>query len=272
MAGALAAGRAVLAAGGAALDAVVAAVAVLEDHPEFNAGRGSALTTAGRVEMDASVACGATGRAGAVAGVTGIRHPVAAARAVLENGRHVLLAAAGAEAFAQEAGLEFCDPDWFVTERRRLDGEQAAGSQGTVGAVALDAGGHLAAATSTGGRTGQLPGRVGDSPLLGAGTWADDRTCAVSGTGAGEAFIRAAFAHEVDARLRLVPGTDLAGAAAAALALVGRAGGRGGCIALDAAGRLAMPFTTAAMHRGYTRGLSGPFLLATAPGQCTEIG
>jgi isoaspartyl peptidase/L-asparaginase-like protein (Ntn-hydrolase superfamily) len=265
---ALTAGRAVLARDGTALDAVVAAVEVLEDHPEFNAGRGSALTTAGRVEMDASVACGETLRAGAVAAVTGVRHPVAAARAVLEDARHVILVAGGAEAFAREHRLEFCDPDWFVTERRRA--EQVAASEGTVGAVALDRRGHLAAATSTGGRTGQLPGRVGDSPIIGAGTWADDRTCAVSATGAGEAFIRAAFAHEVDARLRLAS-RDLDAATVTALERVVAAGGRGGCIALDATGRLAMPFTTASMHRGFTRGDRGPLLVASGPGECTEI-
>jgi isoaspartyl peptidase/L-asparaginase-like protein (Ntn-hydrolase superfamily) len=269
MTAALAAGRAILASGGPALAAVVAAVAILEDHPEFNAGRGSALTTGGRVEMDASVVCGLTRRAGAVAAVTGVRHPVDAAWAVLEHGAHVLLAADGAEAFARQHGLEFCDPGWFLTERRRA--EQEAASQGTVGAVALDSHGHLAAATSTGGRTGQLPGRVGDSPIIGAGTWADDRTCAVSATGAGEAFIRAAFAHEVDALLRLAPGTDLDAATAAALDRVVEAGGRGGCIALDATGRLAMPFTTASMHRGFTRGTAGPLLVGSGPGDCLEI-
>lgn len=270
LAAALGAGRSVLAGGGTALDAVVAAVAVLEDDEEFNAGRGSALTTACRVEMDASVAWGATGRAGAVAAVEGVRHPVLAARAVLDDGRHVLLAGAGAGAFARQAGLAFEDPAWFVTGRRRTD---AKSSQGTVGAVALDAAGHLAAATSTGGRTGQLPGRVGDSPILGAGTWADDRTCALSATGAGEAFMRVAFAHEVDARMRLLPGTDLDAATAAALDLVRAAGGGGGggCIALDASGALAMPFSTDSMHRGFARGPAGSLLVGSGPGPLKEI-
>ena len=257
---ALRAGLAVLRDGGPALDAAVAAVAVMEDDEEWNAGRGAALTAAGTAELDAAVADGRFRRLGAVACVTGVRHPVEAARAVLDDGRHVLLAGPGAEAFARAAGLAFEPGDWFVTDRRRRDLIR----HGTVGAVARDVDGHLAAATSTGGRTAQLPGRVGDSPIPGAGTWADDATCAVSATGVGEAFLRAAFAHEVDARLRLV-GADLDTACRAALAEVTAAGGDGGCIALGAGGPPVLPFTTALMHRGWAE-VGGPLWIGAGPG------
>ena len=269
LAEALQAGLAVLAGGGDALEAVVAAVTLMEDAEEWNAGRGSALTAAGTVEMDAAVADGRTRRIGAVACVSGVRHPVAAARAVFDDGRHVLLAGPGAEAFARAAGLPFEPQDWFVTDRRRRDlarlAEPAVGSGGsTVGAVARDAAGHLAAATSTGGRTGQVPGRVGDSPIPGAGTWADDATCAVSATGVGEAFLRAAFAHEVDARLRL-GGADLETACRQALAAVTAAGGDGGCIAVAGEGPPVLPFTTALMHRGWAE-VGGALWVAAEPG------
>jgi beta-aspartyl-peptidase (threonine type) len=177
--------------GGGALDAVQAAVESLEDCPLFNAGRGSVLTGDGEVEMDAAMMLGTDGSAGAVAAVTGVRHPVALARLVMEHTPHVLIAGGGAERLAEEHGLELCDPSWFVTERQH---ERWLASQGTVGAVALDAGGVLAAATSTGGVRDQLPGRVGDSPLIGAGTWADGR-CAISATGHGESLIRRVAAH-----------------------------------------------------------------------------
>lgn len=264
LAAALRAGLAVLSAGGPALDAVIAAVAVLEDDDLWNAGRGSALTSAGTVEMDASVADGRGRRLGGVACVTGIRHPVEAARAVMDDGRHVLLAGPGAEAFARSHGLAFEPPDWFITEHRRQALAAATPGVGTVGAVARDSDGHLAAATSTGGRTGQLPGRIGDSPVPGAGTWADDATCAVSATGIGEAFLRAAFAHEVDARLRL-EGVDLDAACREALAAVHAAGGDGGCIAVAAEGSPLLPFTTALMHRGWAE-IGGPLWLAARPG------
>ena len=258
----LGAGLAVLQRGGAAVDAVVAAVLVLEDHEEFNAGRGSALTTAGAVEMDAAVADGTGCRSGAVAVVTGVRHPVAAARAVMDDGRHALLAGAAATDFARAAGLAFEAPEWFVTGTRPRPEEGRGGS--TVGAVALDRNGHLAAATSTGGRAGQAPGRVGDSPIIGAGTWADDRTCAVSATGHGEAFLRAAFAHEVDAQMRL-GGCELDEACRRALARVEACEGAGGCVAVDRHGRLSMPFTTAVMYRGWA-GPSGNMLVGALPG------
>jgi isoaspartyl peptidase/L-asparaginase-like protein (Ntn-hydrolase superfamily) len=263
---ALRAGLAVLAAGGPALDAVVAAVMVLEDDEEYNAGRGSALTAAGTVEMDAAVADGQGRRMGGVACLTTVRHPIQAARAVMEDARHVLLSGPGAEAFARDLGLAVEPPDWFVTDRRRRALER---SHGTVGAVARDRDGHLAAATSTGGRTGQLPGRIGDSPVPGAGTWADDATCAVSATGIGEAFLRAGFAHEVDARLRLA-GLDLATACQEALAAVDAADGDGGCIAVAGDGPPVLPFTTALMHRGWAE-VGGPLWIAVRPGPFERV-
>ena len=255
---ALGSGHGVLASGGSAVDAVVVAVRVLEDCEWLNAGRGSALTLAGDVEMDAAVMDGASLRAGAVAGLRRVVNPVLAARAVLEHGPHVLLAGEGAELFAEEQGLALADPGFFVTELRRAQlmrwRERAATSGkgpggGTVGAVARDVQGHLAAATSTGGFTGKLPGRVSDSALVGAGTFADDATCAVSATGTGDAFIRAGFAHQVDALVRHA-GLGLEAACERALAAVRSLGGSGGCIAIDAAGGIALPFDTAVMARG----------------------
>ena len=272
LAAALRAGLAVLAGGGPALEAATAAVTVLEDDDQWNAGRGSALTAAGTVEMDAAVADGRDRRICGVACVRGVRHPVLAARAVMDDGRHVLLAGPGAMAFARSAGLGFEPEEWFVTERRRRDLARRAPSPAggsTVGAVARDAAGHLAAATSTGGRTGQLPGRVGDSPVPGAGTWADDASCAVSATGIGEAFLRAAFAHEVDARLRL-EGVDLDTACQEALAAVTAAGGNGGCIAVTGDGPPVLPFTTALMHRGWAE-VGGPLFVAARPGSPERI-
>jgi beta-aspartyl-peptidase (threonine type) len=248
--------------GARSLDVVQAAVAALEDDPLFNAGRGSALTSDGTVEMDAALMDGATRAAGAVACVRGIRNPIALARRVLDDARHVLLAGEGAERFARENGVASAAEAWLVTEERRaelasaraggrvsLDRDEP-GAFGTVGAVARDARGHLAAATSTGGMTNQWPGRVGDSPILGAGTWADDASCAVSATGHGEAFLRAAFAHEVDAALRL-GGFALRAACDHALARVAALGGAGGCIALAATGAPIAAFNTPGMVRGW---------------------
>ena len=209
---ALDAGAALLDAGGTALDAVAAAIRVLEDDPHFNAGRGAALTWDGLAELDAAIMDGADRRAGSVAGVTATRHPVDLARVVLEDGAHVLLAGSGADAFSRAQGLEQATPDWFVLPERAAQlAEMKAGGgtfdvgmkYGTVGTVARDTHGHVAAATSTGGVTGKRWGRIGDSPLIGAGTYADDRACAVSATGAGEFFIRTGVAHEICARVRL---------------------------------------------------------------------
>jgi len=266
-AAALEAGHAVLLAGGSALDAVEAAVVVLEDDPEFNAGRGAALTEYGRVELDASVMDGTERAAGAVAAVRGVRNPVRAARAVLAEGRHVLLVGAPATEFAATAGLGFEAETWFVTDgqRRALNRNGSAdAARGTVGAVARDARGHLAAATSTGGVAGQRLGRVGDSPLVGAGTWADDATVAVSCTGHGESIIRAALAHEVDALLRH-GGLSLQEACDAAIAGLARYGGDGGLIAVSARGEVAATFSSPAMARGWRVGEAGPIFTAVGP-------
>jgi beta-aspartyl-peptidase (threonine type) len=255
----LAAGRDVLAVGGGALDAVTEAVAALEDHPSFNAGRGSVFTRAGTQEMDACVMDGTGRRAGAVAGVFGPRHPVRAARAVMERSRHVLLIGEGALAFCRQQGVAFCGPEYFHTEARwrelqrvleHPDGEPP--QYGTVGAVARDGRGNLAAATSTGGMTGKEPGRVGDTPIIGAGTYAENATCAVSATGHGEFFIRHAAAFAIAARLRHA-GQSLDEAAQAVIDELMAAGGSGGVVAVDRGGALALPFSTAGMYRGFVQ-------------------
>ena len=246
---ALEAGNEVLQQDGTALDAVTAAVIAMEDSPLFNAGRGAVYNADGRHELDAAVMDGKSLRAGAVTCVERIRNPVLAARAVMEHSRHVLLAGKGAERFAGQQGLKMVNQKYFGTAarlealRRNLQSHH-----GTVGAVALDREGNLAAATSTGGYTGKLPGRVGDSPLVGAGTYADNRACAVSGTGLGEAFIRALVAYDVAARMRY-RGESLASAARAALANVARLGGDGGLVAVDRRGNVAMPFNSQGMYR-----------------------
>jgi beta-aspartyl-peptidase (threonine type) len=222
---------------------------VLEDDPQFNAGRGSSFNSDGEIEMDASIMDGATLAAGAVAAVQRIRNPIVAARAVMEKTRHVLLAGEGAERFARQQGLKLEAPAYFHTERRFLALKRNRRNyHGTVGAVALDRDGNLAAATSTGGYPAKRPGRVGDSPLLAAGTYADNRACAVSGTGLGEAFIRAAVAYDVAARMRY-RGDSLAAATNAALRNVKALGGDGGLIAVDRRGNVAMPFNSEGMYR-----------------------
>ena len=236
----------VLRGGGEALDAAQAAVEVLEDAPQFNAGRGSVLTVDGSVEMDAALISGHDRRAGAVAAVTTPRHAVALARAVRDTTPHTMLAGAGAERLAARAGLERMAPDWFVTERRRESWWKA---RGTVGAVVLDDEGRLAAATSTGGTTGQMQGRVGDSPLIGAGTWADTRV-AVSATGDGELLIRAVAAHAVAALVEL-GGLSLADAT---LRVMDSIDGEAGLIAVDREGNVALPFNTRVMHRAHRQG------------------
>jgi isoaspartyl peptidase/L-asparaginase-like protein (Ntn-hydrolase superfamily) len=238
-------GFAVLADGGDALEAAQAAVIVLEDDPVFNAGRGAVLDERGFVLLDASVMRGADRAAGAVAALRGIRNPVLAARAVLEEGRHVMLAGEAAGQFARESGLDTAPEAWFRTAER----QRAFEGGGTVGAVARDARGGVAAATSTGGTNGKHPGRVGDSPIIAAGTWADDATAAISCTGDGEAIIRNALAHEIDALLRHagVPLDEACERALARLAPFGTAG----LIAVGADGAIATPFTTAAMPRAW---------------------
>jgi beta-aspartyl-peptidase (threonine type) len=246
----LRAGSDVLESGGSALDAVQAAVERLEDCPLFNAGRGSVLNTDGAVEMDAAVMWGASRDAGSVAAVTGVRHPVALARLVMEDTSHLMVAGQGAARLAEERGLELCDPDWFVTERQR---DRWTAAKGTVGAVALDGDGHLAAATSTGGMKGQLPGRVGDSPLIGAGTYAEDGVCAVSATGDGELIVRATLAAEIAALMRLA-GLPLQEAAERAVKeRLAPLRAEAGLIAVDHQGNVTMPFNTTVMHRGVAR-------------------
>jgi len=249
LARALDAGYEILRNNGTSLDAVTAAVVMLEDIPLFNAGRGSSFNTDGEIELDASIMEGAGLRAGAVAAVRRIKNPILAARAVMEHTPHVMLGGAGAERFARSRRLALVPPEYFHTARqlaalkRKLENPA-----GTVGAVALDEAGNLAAATSTGGYIGKLPGRIGDSPIIGAGTYADNRCCAVSGTGRGELFIRSVLAYDVAARMQY-RGQSLQRAAAAALANIARLGGTGGLIAVDRRGNVAMPFNSEGMYR-----------------------
>jgi beta-aspartyl-peptidase (threonine type) len=251
-------GTAILSEGGGALDAVEAAVRVLEEDPHFNAGRGAAYTREGTIELDAAIMDGRTRAAGAVAGITATRSPVGLARRVMEASPHVLLSGDGAERFAREQGIAAQDPAWFATEerRRQLDELLARNADafdidmkyGTVGAVARDAAGHLAAATSTGGVTGKRWGRIGDSPLIGAGTYADDRSAAISCTGSGEFFIRVGVGHEIGARIRLSGETPQA-AADAVMTDVRALGGTGGVIVAAPGGEAVWSFTTPGMYR-----------------------
>jgi beta-aspartyl-peptidase (threonine type) len=246
---ALEAGYQVLKNDGSSLDAVCAAVVMMEDSPLFNAGRGACYNADGKHELDASVMDGATLRAGAVAAVTRIRNPVLAARAVMEKCRHVLLVGRAADRFAAKQGLKLERPEYFDTASRLAAlREKRIDHHGTVGAVALDSKGNLAAATSTGGYTGKMPGRVGDSPIIGAGTYADNRSCAVSGTGLGEAFMRGVLAYDVAARVRYLE-ESLKTATQAAIANLSSLQGDGGLIALDRDGNIAMPFNSEGMYR-----------------------
>lgn len=253
------AGSAILKAGGTSLDAVEAAVRVLEDDPHFNAGRGAALSYDGVAELDAAIMDGRDRNAGAVARVTTTRNPVSLARAVMDNSRHVFLAGIGADAFSQQSGVEQVDPDWFIIPERRAnlielkatraDAYDVDMKYGTVGAVACDVHGHVAAATSTGGVTGKRWGRVGDTPVIGAGTYADDRAGAVSATGSGEYFIRIGVAHEICAQVRL-GGEDIVSAARNVMADVAAMGGSGGVIVVAPDGEADWHFTTPGMFRG----------------------
>ena len=261
---ALRAGHAVLDGGGSSLDAATRAVVILEDSPHFNAGKGAVFNHDGANELDASVMDGATQRAGAVAGLHRVKNPILLARAVMERSVHVMMIGDGAEAFAKSVGIELVDPSYFRTEERwdqlqkALEKERAqAGAAlpsnaytGTVGAVALDRQGRLAAATSTGGMTNKRWGRVGDSPIIGAGTYANAQ-CAVSGTGWGEFYIRAAVAHDICARVAYRGDAIQAAADAVVQDAIPKLGGDGGVIALDADGNFATPFNTDGMYRGW---------------------
>ena len=254
---ALAAGSAILGKGEDALDAVETAVRVLEEDPCFNAGRGSVLTATGCIELDAAIMDGRTRAAGAVSGLRTTRAPISLARRLLDKGPHVFLSGHGADDFARDRGFEQVENSWFeIPERRRqleelmaADGFDDEVKYGTVGAVAVDVEGHVAVATSTGGLTAKRWGRVGDSPLIGAGTYADDRAAAVSATGSGEFFIRAVAAHQLAERLRIGK-ESLQEALDAVLADVESLGGKGGMIAVSPSGEAAWGFTTPAMYRG----------------------
>ncbi len=258
----LEAGIALLHEGASSLDVVETVIRRMEDDPLFNAGRGAVFTAEGRNELDASIMDGSTSLAGGVAGVTRVRHPITAARAVMEKTEHVLLAGSGAERFADAQGLEMVDPEFFWTERRWKSLERArerehvgasggaAAAFGTVGAVALDRDGRLAAGTSTGGMTNKKHGRIGDSPIIGAGTYANSE-CGVSSTGHGEYFIRFAVAFDICARLRAADLTIQEAADQVIHGVLHEAGGEGGIIALDASGNPALVFNTDGMYRGY---------------------
>ncbi len=274
---ALAAGYEILKKDGSSLDATEAAVRVLEDDPQFNAGKGSVFTDAGTNELDAAIMDGKTQNAGAVANVRHIRNPISLARMVMEKSEHaiksprvgpVLITGEGAERFAKENGIEFVDQKYFFTQerwdalQRVKEAEKSGGAggkkfiisdqdrHGTVGAVALDKTGNLAAATSTGGTTNKKAGRVGDSPIIGGGTYANNATCAVSCTGDGEYFIRAVVAYDVSASMEY-RGMKLLEAAQSALDKAKQLGGEGGLIAIDKNGEVALPFNTSGMYRGY---------------------
>ncbi len=264
---ALRAGWEILQHGGSALDATEAAVRVLEDDPLFNAGKGSVFNAAGVNEMDAAIMDGKTLRAGAVANLEHVKNPISLARLVMERSPHVLMSGAGAEAFAKEHGVELVDAKYFFTQERwdalqRVKSAAKSGANGekkfylgeephgTVGAVALDRSGNLAAATSTGGKDGKLPGRIGDTPIIGAGTYANNATCAVSGTGDGEFFIIATAAHDVSAMMEYRRKT-LQEASIAVIDKIGKLGGTGGMIAIDKGGNISLPFNTSGMYRGY---------------------
>jgi len=254
---ALDAGSAILSGGGNAVAAVEAAVRVLEDDPCFNAGRGSTLNAQGIVELDAAIMDGSSRRAGAVAGLRTTRAPISVARTLMERGPHVFLSFEGGDRLAREVGLEQVDNSWFVTAERRRQLEEllekggfdADVKYGTVGAVAVDSNGHVAAATSTGGLTAKQWGRIGDSPLIGAGTYADDRSAAVSATGSGEYFIRAVAGHQLAERIRLAR-ESLQDALDGTLQDIKELGGLGGLIAVAPTGECAWGFTTRAMYRG----------------------
>ncbi|MEA9585026.1 isoaspartyl peptidase/L-asparaginase [Xanthomonas campestris] len=265
---ALRAGHAVLTRGGSAVDAVAVTITVLEDAPQFNAGRGAVFTHDGKNELDAAIMDGASGKAGAIAGVHTVKNPILLARSVMDRSKHVMLVGDGAEQFAREWGIALVDPSYFRTEKRWQQLQKArkaeAGDRqaqaaldletakhfGTVGALALDRDGHLAAGTSTGGMTNKRYGRVGDAPIIGAGTYANTQ-CAVSGTGWGEFYIRAVAAYDICARMKYAVQSLQQAAEAVIDQQIPKAGGDGGAIALDAQGNAAFPFNTEGMYRGW---------------------
>jgi L-asparaginase / beta-aspartyl-peptidase len=258
--------------GGTSIEAVTAVIVLLEDSPLFNAGRGSVFTSNGKIEMDASIMDGKTLDAGAVASISVVRNPVLAAKAVMEQSPHVLLSGEGAEIFARQQGLQIMKPSWFHTRRRREALEQVKEREsqedginwmekekdenlkhGTVGAVAIDKNGNLAAATSTGGMTNKKFGRIGDSPIIGAGTYADNTTAAISCTGHGEYFIRLAIAHDISALIKYKNLTANEAGNEVIMKKLTALGGTGGAIIVDKYGKIAMPFNTEGMYRGYVR-------------------
>ena len=264
---ALVAGHEVLKRGGSSLDAVEVAIRILEDSPLFNAGKGAVFTAAGKNELDASIMDGATRKAGAVAGVTRVKNPITLARMVMERSPHVMMVSTGAEAFAKEQGAELVDEKYFYTEERWKSLQKAKEAEkapkksasvassvdwkfGTVGAVALDRAGNLAAGTSTGGMTNKRFGRVGDSPVIGAGTYADNATCAVSATGHGEYFIRSVVAYDISALMAYRGMSVKEAADLVVMDKLVKIGGEGGVIAMDRDGNVAMPFNSPGMFRG----------------------
>jgi beta-aspartyl-peptidase (threonine type) len=256
-------GDSILKGGGTSLDAVESCVRMMEDCPLFNAGKGAVFSAEGKNELDAAIMDGKTGLAGAVAGVTTIRNPISAARAVMEKSNHVMLSGKGAEAFAAEQGLEIVTPDYFFTQPRwdsYLKAKAHSDSiaepdkkHGTVGCVALDIYGNLAAATSTGGMTFKKYGRIGDTPVIGAGTFADNKTCAVSATGHGEFFIRNVVAYDISAIMKYKGLSVTEAAEVVVMHKLKKQGGSGGIIAVDRNGNIAIPFNTTGMFRGYVK-------------------
>lgn len=261
-------GHKILREGGSSVDAVVASVRAMEDDPLFNAGKGAVFTSAGTHEMDAAIMDGKTLEAGSVGGLRRVKNPISLARAVMEDSAHVMLVGEGAELFAQEIGVDLVDEEYFYTEERwqalqrvqkaeakaRASGKELVISDqdrhGTIGAVALDRAGNLAAATSTGGNTNKRPGRLGDTPIIGAGTYANNKTCAMSATGDGEYFMRLIAGHEISALMEYCA-LPLETAAQTVIAKITGLGGAGGLIAIDKEGNISLPFNTAGMYRGH---------------------
>ena len=244
-------GFSILQSGGSSLDAVEAAIVILEDNPVFNAGRGSVYTAEEKQEMDASIMSGNDQDAGAVASVSRVKNPIKLARYIMEHTEHVMMAGSGAEKVAEQGGLELVDPSYFYSEDRlKSVKKQKAKKNSTVGALALDKLGNIAAGTSTGGRSNKLPGRIGDSPIIGAGTWAQNNVCGVSGTGHGEYFIRYNVAREICARMEYL-NLSVGEASAQVIGQLTAIGIEGGVIVLDKNGNISMEFNTDGMARAY---------------------